>query len=672
MIRKFIWIVSVISVTISSIFSFWSINEAFAASYTYAIWSQTYSLDFPDTFSKSLFETNQKPDIDSFYALINTSGYSKTTKDVKILGGKIEDMYLSPINIANPLFVNSKNLNYYISKYAGNPDNLNETYFIENLVNQNIPGSKDKNYASAAILISKLKVDYNALSSSQTTISSTQINNVAKMIQDIYKSQLSSVDSFNYQVTLEMIDKLNLQRSNYLQSNSYTWNLALLNTDSWKISDFINSYYSSWAVNTYNNLFTSNSYNAGIPQATLDSIKYWFLSYQLWTGTQLMFINQISGILEWGKKFNFSKRSELLAKLDSIKTDITSNINALNSFEISNANGSWSLNQWYSWSTTSTITSIVDPASTSSYSGATSSWTSTNQILTWLNSFSTITDTSTLNNLFKQELDTAKRKDLDYLQINKAYLQNEKTKLQTLLSSSTSWQNVWNQFINSTGVIGDVTITDTVQNQISWSQVDSVIANNINPVYNIASDDPNAVFSKLYMKHKVLSINNPLLWSEFITPPLTMSVVDNTLFRWSLQWLTVESPIENYRVKQSVTLTAEDSNAKWFSKVTFSYTPSPVVIKDSSDTPIGIQLGNKLTYYVNSWISIPLKKDNYKFRLYSVNGNFKNIGINLWWKYFDLSGWIWVTSDGNVKVSYVENSNENNFVPALWIKWIIK
>jgi hypothetical protein len=84
-------------------------------------------------------------------------------------------------------------------------------------------------------------------------------------------------------------------------------------------------------------------------------------------------------------------------------------------------------------------------------------------------------------------------------------------------------------------MISDADLTNDVQLQLDSSQIDTVIANNINNVFDVNNDATDDIFKKLYKKHKVLSINNPLIGSEFVVPPLTMSIVDPVIFRNDLK-----------------------------------------------------------------------------------------------------------------------------------------
>jgi hypothetical protein len=155
-------------------------------------------------------------------------------------------------------------------------------------------------------------------------------------------------------------------------------------------------------------------------------------------------------------------------------------------------------------------------------------------------------------------------------------------------------------------------------------------------------------------------------------PPLTMSIVDPVIFRNDLKWIP-STFLWNYRANYTVNLTTTDPNKKWFKSMAFTYTPSPVILSDPiTNTNIGIKLWSKRTFYANWWITVNLDKDDYSVNLYSINASFKNVKIFFNWQRMNLWWLINLNSTWNVKVSYDENKLETNFMPALWIKWMIK
>ncbi len=665
MIKKFISLILAIIVSAVTVFPV----ETFALDYNYAIDADSYVLNFADTFQQNIFTTNQKSEIDWFNQLISTAGFTKSLNTIVIVWSKIDNMYFKVKKVVNWTQVNGKSLDYFIKKYNWDPNNFSDTTFIENMVRQNIPNNNNKNYAPILLIISKLKTKYNNVPLDNSTFSAPELESAAKTLYDVYRWQLGPMDNFNYKVAKEMLDKLNTSRSNYLKPNDYTWNIARLTSDYNFITDFVSWKYTTNITNTYNNMFVYSSVlNIWLTQSVLTSIQLKFFAYKKTDGTNIEFINPITWIMNDWDKFNAQTKNYFVNNLIATKSDILSNINSLNWYETS----SW----WtYTWSTSSlaTITSIVDTATWS----LVYSWTSSASTINWTSLLSNIADFSTLNqttfdSLYKQELDQIKKKDVDFLQKNKSFLAKEKAKLQYLLWGSTPGQLILSTLINSTSLVTDSDVIDSVQTQLDTTQIDTVISNSINTTFNINTDPVNDIFTKVYKKNKILSINNPLVWSEFIVPPLTMSIVDAPTYRNALNWIDW-TLLSNYRNNYGVTLTTPDANKRWFANISFSYSPSPIILADPTTWDnIWIQLGNRKTYYSNKSIDIGLTKDDYELNLYAINNSFKNLKIFFNWQRINL-GWLMnLNSTGNVKVTFNENHWEQNFMPALWIKWLIQ
>lgn len=665
MIKKSISLILTIILSAVTVFPV----ETFALDYNYAIDVDSYVLNFVDTFQQNIFTTNQKSEIDWFNQLLSTAWFTKSLNTIAIVWSKIDNMYFKVKKVVNWTQVNGKSLDYFIKKYNWDPNNFSDTTFIENMVRQNIPNNNNKNYAPILLIISKLKTKYNNVPLDNSTFSTIELESAAKILYDIYRGQLGPMDNFNYKVAKEMLDKLNTNRGNYLKPNDYTWNVSRLNADYDFITNFVSGKYITNITNTYNNMFVYSSVlNIWLTQSVLTSIQLKFFAYQKTNGTDVEFINPITGIMNDWDKFNAQTKNYFVNNLIATKTDILSNINSLNWYETSSG---WT----YTGSTSSlnTITSIVDTATWS----LVYSWTSTAWTINWGSLLSNITDFSTLNQtsldwLYKQELDQIKKKDVDFLQKNKSFLSKEKAKLQYLLGGTTQWQAILSTLINASTIVSDSDVIDTVQTQLDTTQIDTVISDSINTTFNINTDPVNDIFTKAYKKHKILSINNPLVWSEFIVPPLTMSIVDSPTYRNALNGIDW-TLLSNYRSNYWVSLTTVDATKRGFANISFSYSPSPIILADpTTGDNIWIQLGNRKTYYSNKSIDITLNKDDYALNLYAINNSFKNVKIFFNWQRINL-GWLMnLNSTGNVKVTFNENHWEQNFMPALWIKWLIQ
>ena len=154
--------------------------------------------------------------------------------------------------------------------------------------------------------------------------------------------------------------------------------------------------------------------------------------------------------------------------------------------------------------------------------------------------------------------------------------------------------------------------------------------------------------------------------------PFGMKINNDTVFKNELLNKPI-SYLAGYD-KSLYTSVASVTNEEWFDSVSFNYTPSPKLIKDSTKN-IGIDYGNLIIYYLdNTYSSFNLNLDNgynYKLTINSYNNDTANIKLLynyeavssnvllVWNRSISNSYWIISTID---TTKYATNQNNVLFV----------
>jgi len=107
---------------------------------------------------------------------------------------------------------------------------------------------ENTNYATKQLIKAKIRGLYNALPEYNSSYTENDYDALAQNIYDLYKSQLTPIDNFNYKICNDMLSKMDVQREKYLKRNSFSENVSTLTSDFNFINTFINSYYDDYCL----------------------------------------------------------------------------------------------------------------------------------------------------------------------------------------------------------------------------------------------------------------------------------------------------------------------------------------------------------------------------------------------------------------------------------------
>jgi len=187
----------------------------------------------------------------------------------------------------------------------------------------------------------------------------------------------------------------------------------------------------------------------------------------------------------------------------------------------------------------------------------------------------------------------------------------------------------------------------------------------------------NALLRNELLNYGTLLINNQNISKNTIFPS-TSKVNNESIYKSYLRW---EKP--NYFDQYDKTLYTEiwdRNNVEWLWGISFSYSPSPGQIKDSWGNPIGIQLWNSSTYYLQDShkdFNIDLEENlNYTVKIRSYNWITEDLSLNLRsstneltpiilkWELVSKSSW-------QIQAKITDSKDENDSINSLYVNDVL-